>query len=100
MLAIALAVSATGVIHARALDLCDLPDLHDASAHRWSAKPRPAAAPDGHFLCHAARALGAAPAPPGLLAVETGPSSVVRPVLEPSFGLSATSRLPTRSPPR
>lgn len=100
-LAVVLLGGASGVFHARAADLCDLPPApHDATAHRWAAQKLLVNVHGEHcYLCHWLRSIGAAPELASRLVVEDHSSDRVRPGDVVSQGLLGSFRLPARSPP-
>ena len=100
-LLVALLGGASGLFHARAADLCDLPPApHDASAHRWAAQKLTVHAETDHcYLCHWLRSIGSAPELTGRLITEHRSSDRVRPRDVFAEGLQGSFRLPARSPP-
>jgi hypothetical protein len=100
-LAVLLVGGASGVFHARAADLCDLPPApHDASAHRWAAQKLLANEHGEHcYLCHWLRSIGSTPELAGRLIAGDHSSDRVRPGDILAQGLQGSFRLPARSPP-
>jgi hypothetical protein len=100
-LTVVLFSGASGLFHARAVDLCDLPPApHDASAHRWASQKLLVHPETNHcYLCHWLRSIGSAPDLTSRLIADGRRSDRVRPGETLRQGLQSSFRLPARSPP-
>jgi hypothetical protein len=101
VLAVVLATGATDLLHINSTDICDLlPEVHDASAHRWTAEADRTDTPHQHcYLCQWLRSLGSSPELTSQLTAANNSSDRVRMSGVLPDTRQIASRLPARSPP-